>query len=207
MGLSTRTPSSPQLLYEIGDPCRYITPDVIVEFTSVQLHDAGRTECSSTVCSRRGADRDVPGLDDNARRVQRLSGQLTVVGPDAGREGELTASLLFSRLAREGVQFAESIRSSNASGPAHALTTGRAGSGKHREVGAALASCATQIAVASTDGAWSSPSLLLSGPPGLTGFAGGRPKASDGLGALAALVDRSRVLATVTVRGGAVRCD
>ena len=42
-------------------------------------------------------------------------------------------------------------------------------------------------------------SLLLSGPPGLTGFAGGRPKASEVLADWPALVDRSRVPATITV--------
>ena len=30
-----------QLLYELGDPHRYITPDCIADFTSIQLGDAG----------------------------------------------------------------------------------------------------------------------------------------------------------------------
>jgi hypothetical protein len=30
-----------QLLYELGDPRRYITPDCIADFTSIQLADAG----------------------------------------------------------------------------------------------------------------------------------------------------------------------
>lgn len=30
-----------QLLYELGDPARYITPDCVADFTSIQLRDAG----------------------------------------------------------------------------------------------------------------------------------------------------------------------
>ncbi len=43
-------------------------------------------------------------------------------------------------------------------------------------------------------------SVLTSGPPGLTGFAGGRPKASEVLEHWPALVARDAVPATVEVR-------
>jgi hypothetical protein len=42
-------------------------------------------------------------------------------------------------------------------------------------------------------------SMLLSGPPGATGFAGGRPKAAEVLAHWPALVARTEVPATVTV--------
>jgi hypothetical protein len=43
-------------------------------------------------------------------------------------------------------------------------------------------------------------SLLTSGPPGLTGFAGGRPKASEIVGFWPALIEKSAVEATVLVK-------
>jgi len=41
--------------------------------------------------------------------------------------------------------------------------------------------------------------LVTSGPPGVTGFAGGRPKATEVIGFWPALLDKSRVHARVTV--------
>jgi hypothetical protein len=42
-------------------------------------------------------------------------------------------------------------------------------------------------------------SLITSGPPGLTGFAGGRPRASEVMAYWPTLIDKARVEATVTV--------
>jgi hypothetical protein len=36
-----------QLLYELGDPKNYITPDCVADFTSIRLDDAGPTVCGS----------------------------------------------------------------------------------------------------------------------------------------------------------------
>jgi len=41
--------------------------------------------------------------------------------------------------------------------------------------------------------------LVTSGPPGVTGFAGGRPKATEVLGTWPALIPKDRVTARVTV--------
>jgi hypothetical protein len=41
--------------------------------------------------------------------------------------------------------------------------------------------------------------LVTSGPPGVTGFAGGRPKATDIISYWPALIDRNKVKTTVSV--------
>jgi acyclic terpene utilization AtuA family protein len=43
-GVINRAICTEQMLYEIGDPANYITPDVVVDFTGVRLIDAG-TDC------------------------------------------------------------------------------------------------------------------------------------------------------------------
>ena len=123
-------------------------------------------------------------------------GQLTVVGPDAVEKANLTASLLFSRLAREGVEFADGARLVECLGAG--VCVDEEGTTEPLEV-------VLRIAVRDADrrriDRWGMElaSLLLSGPPGLTGFAGGRPKASEVLAHWPALVSKSRVPAAVTI--------
>jgi hypothetical protein len=186
-----------QLLYEIGDPRRYVTPDVVVDFTSVQLHDDGPDRV--LVDGARGAaPTDTYKVSMTMHDGYKGVGQLTVVGPDAVAKAQLTASLLFSRLAREGVSFDESEQLVECLGAGACIDDTLVALADPPEV-------VLRIAVRNADrrriDRWGMElaSLLLSGPPGLTGFAGGRPKASEVLAHWPALVDRWRVPATVTV--------
>ncbi len=42
--------------------------------------------------------------------------------------------------------------------------------------------------------------LVTSGPPGVTGFAGGRPKATEIIGYWPALIDKQKIQTRVTVK-------
>ena len=46
-GLIDRRTVTSQLLYEMGDPARYITPDCVAEFSSIQMEEEGRDRVST----------------------------------------------------------------------------------------------------------------------------------------------------------------
>jgi hypothetical protein len=186
-----------QILYEIGDPRRYVTPDVVVDFTSLALRSDGKDRVlveGATGAAPTDTFKVSMTMHDGYKGV----GQLTVVGPDAVEKARLTAALLFSRLAREGVEFADACRVVECIGAGACLD-------ERRDLDTDPLEVVLRIAVRDADrrriDRWGMElaSLLLSGPPGLTGFAGGRPKASEVLAHWPALVARSRVTPVVTV--------
>ena len=78
--------SSEQLLYEVGDPAAYLTPDVVADFTTVTLREVGRD-----VVQIEGA-RGKPATDSYKvscayRDGWTASGTLVIYGQEAPSEG------------------------------------------------------------------------------------------------------------------------
>jgi hypothetical protein len=186
-----------QLLYEIGDPARYVTPDVVADFTSVSVTQDGsdRVRLSG---AKGAAPTGTFKVSCTLGAGFKAVGQLTMAGPDAVEKAHLLADLLFDRLARDGVSFAVADRLVECVG-AGVCFDGMPG------VERQPAEVVLRIGVRSDDkravdrfGAEVA-AMLLAGPPGATGFAGGRPKATEVLAHWPCLVDRASVPATVTV--------
>jgi hypothetical protein len=186
-----------QLLYEIGDPRAYMTPDVIADFTSVAVTPDGADRVRITG-ARGTAPTDTYKVSCTMRDGYKAVCQLTMAGPDAVEKARLLADLLFDRLGRDGVVFAADERLVECLGAGVCF----AGMSAVRRDPAEVV---LRVAVRSHDEravdrfGREVASMLLSGPPGATGFAGGRPKAAEVLAHWPALVDRARVPATVTV--------
>jgi len=186
-----------QILYEIGDPSAYVTPDVVADFTSVALSDDGPDRVRVT--GARGAPpTDTYKVSCTLHAGYKAVGQLTVAGPDAVEKAELIARLLFTRLEREGCRFDDDQRLVECLGAGVCLPMLRSTTFDPPEV-------VLRIAVRDADRrkvdrfGKEVASLLLSGPPGATGFAGGRPKATELLDHWPALVPKRSVPATVRV--------
>jgi hypothetical protein len=95
-GLVTPATVAEQLLYEIGDPARYILPDVVCDFTAVTLEQDG-----PDVVQVRGAKGypPTPTYKVTATHIDgyRCNAQLTVVGFDAARKVRRTAEAILER--------------------------------------------------------------------------------------------------------------
>jgi hypothetical protein len=92
-----------QALYEIGDPAAYVLPDVVADFSRVQLTQAGshRVRVSGARGRPPTAQYKVSAtFQDGYRAVASVS----IVGPDAAPKAEKTAQAL---LARARLAFAE----------------------------------------------------------------------------------------------------
>lgn len=196
-GMVTPDTVTAQLLYEIGDPAAYATPDVVADFAGITLHEVGPDRVEIRGARGRPAT-DTYKVSCTIPAGYRVVGQLVVAGPDAVAKARLAAEVLFDRLAAEGVHFAPEDRVVELIG---------AGVRVPRTVTVPdPPEVLLRVAVRGDDrralarfGAELAP-LLLSGPPGLTGFAGGRPKPAEVLTHWPALVPKDRVPARVHLR-------
>ncbi len=187
-GAVTRETVSEQLLYEIGDPTQYITPDCVADFSSIQLRDEGDNRVRVYGIKGKPATpfyKVSASYDDGYVAF----GSLTYSAPEAFIRAQAGDRILRERLTSLGLQFDE-------------IRTEFVGMNAcHGPIAAAIEpnEVMMRIGVRSKDknsverfGKEIAP-LILTGPPGVTGFAGGRPKPSDVVAYFPALIDKSVV--------------
>ena len=95
-GLVSPATVGEQLLYEIGDPGRYLLPDVVCDFTQVSLRSAGadRVEVSGARGLAPTASYKVSATYADGFRC---TGQLTIVGIGAARKARRTGEAILAR--------------------------------------------------------------------------------------------------------------
>jgi len=98
-----------QLVYEMGDPACYITPDCIADFTSIQLKQEAEDRVG--VSGIRGRDAtDTYKVSIAFHEGYKIVSQLTIAAPDAIDKAKLCADIVFDRVAMDGVTFTEDER-------------------------------------------------------------------------------------------------
>lgn len=197
-GLLTEDTVRHQLVYEMGDPNAYLTPDCIADFTSFQLTDTGdsRVELKGV----KGAPpTDTYKVSISYHDGWKATGQLTVSGPDALEKAKLCAQIVWDRLASDGYEYAPEERLEEYVGAnvCHAGVEG-AQVGEPSEIVLRMGVKGPDREKVDRFGTELVP-LVTSGPPGVTGFAGGRPKATEIIGFWPALVRKDRIPTTVSV--------
>ena len=195
-GLVSRSTVTEQLLYEIGDPSCYRTPDVDVDFTTVELDDQGPDQVRVQGASGRKPSEFLK-LAAVYRDGWTASGMLAVVGRSAEAKARFAAKLALNRVRRAGFTFEHSLIECFGAGdvapglfrpetPAQEVLMRVTVRDPSR---AAVERFCRELAP-----------LITSGPPGLAGYATGRPTARPAFGYWPALVPRRLVDSRVEVR-------
>ena len=195
-GLVSTETVSEQLVYEIGDPKDYITPDCIADFTSIHLEQAGANRVKVYGISGRPAT-EFYKVSMSYEDGYSAFATLTYSAPDALKKAEAADKILRTRLDDLGLSF-EEIRTEFAGyNSCHGPLV------KRRDD---LSEVVLRVGVRSIDkasverfGKEIAP-LILTGPPSVTGFAGGRPKPSDVVAYWPALIPKTKVEPKVIVR-------
>lgn len=194
-GLVSSATVSEQLVYEIGDPKDYITPDCIADFTSIHLEDIGENKVK--VYGVKG----MPATDSYKVSMSYLDGYtafgtLTYCWPDAIEKAETAGKILRTRLDDIGLDIEEYRTELQGYNASHGPIAGTIDD--PNEV-------VLRVGVRSHDyksverfGKEIAP-LILTGPPGVTGFSGGRPKPSEVVAYWPALIPKTEVKPEVIV--------
>ena len=194
--VSIETVSS-QLVYEMGDPANYITPDCIADFSSIQLRDDGPDRVHVSGIKGKPAP-DTYKVSIAFGEGYKMLGQLTVAGPDAVDKAKLCADIVFDRAASDGASFEDSERFVEIVGTNVCHAGIIDGPAEPAEVVLRIGAKSDDKAKLDRLGMEIVP-LVTSGPPGVTGFAGGRPKASQIISYWPALISKEKVQTRVSV--------
>ena len=193
-GLVSVDTVSEQLVYEMGDPGNYITPDVVAEFSSIHLEQVGldRVRVSGITGKPRTPFLKVSGA---YLRGYKATGQLVLCGPRALEKAQLCAEIVWKRLQAAGCEYEHTDAEYLGASTVHAGIA---------PAPADPAEIVLRLSVKDQDrkkverfGREMAP-LVTAGPAGVTGFAGGRPKAQEIVAYWPALLPRELVSWTVT---------
>jgi hypothetical protein len=186
-GAVNRETVSEQLLYEVGDPAAYLSPDVTADFTSVTLTESSRDAVRVTGARGKPAT-DTYKVSIAYRDGWTASGTLVIAGPQAAAKARWAGETLLGRLRRAGAA------------PQHShvecLGTGECGAGgggaEPPEVVLRVAVRDSRRPVVERFTKEFAP-LVTAGPPGVTGYTTGRPSVREVFAYWPALLAKSAI--------------
>ena len=185
-----------QLLYEMGDPKAYITPDVVADFSSIRLAPDGENRVK------------VFGITGNPNtEFYKVSiaysagwkavGTLVYAWPDAYEKAKAADKILRERLERLGLKFELILTEFVGINATHGHLAGEPPKdipetqlrfGVRGQSKADVERFTKELAP-----------LILTGPPAVTGFAGGRPKVEEIMAYFPALIPKDLIETKVEI--------
>ncbi|MEY1661746.1 acyclic terpene utilization AtuA family protein [Isoalcanivorax beigongshangi] len=200
-GLVSTATIAEQIVYEIGDPRAYILPDVVCDFTQVQLSADGNNRVRVS-----GARGHAPTPDYKVSATypdgHRITATFLMGGPRAAEKGQRVADAILTKVRGLFKQLGMAdFRDSSVELLGTETTYGAQARQQHsREVVVKIAALhddkkalglfAREIAQAATGMA-----------PGITGIVGGRPKPVPRIRLFSTLVDKQQLPVTVDIDG------
>ena len=185
-----------QLLYEMGDPHSYITPDVTADFTTIHLADDGENRVR--VYGIKGKpNTEFYKVSIAYSAGWKSVGTLVYAYPDAYEKAKAADKILRARLEKLDLKFDVILTEFVGVNATHGQLAGepqrdipevqlRVGvRGQSKE---SVERFTKEIAP-----------LILTGPPAVTGFAGGRPKVEEIMAYFPALIPKSLIKTKVEV--------
>jgi len=194
-GIINKLTVTEQLLYEMGDPRRYLSPDVTVDFTSIKLKEGqpGTVSVSNVEGSK---PTDTFKVAVNYISGYKANGKLTVTAPHAIQKANKIAETILGRLKKKGIVFDEHridlIGHNSCTADVLSIND------NPNELTVSISvkdKCKSNIEKFSKELA----PLITNGPPGITGFSGGRPKVQEVISYWPTLISKSLVKTNVRI--------
>lgn len=184
-----------QLVYEIGDPARYMTPDVVVDFTALQLREIGADRVEMT--GARGEPRpELLKASVSYHYGWKAVGTLVYSAPDAIAKAETADQIVRTRLQDLGLHFEKIHTEFFGVNACHAHLAPHLNDPAEvqlkigvRDRDRSLVERFTRELIP----------LVLSGPPGATGYGEGRPAVREIVAYWPALIPRDAIEMRVEV--------
>ena len=189
-----------QLLYEMGDPREYITPDCVADFTTIQLEQCGPDRVRYSGIKGRPATPFYKVSISYSAGFKAIGG-LVYAWPDAYKKAKTADRIVRERLDRLGLKFDEIRTEFVGANACQGIPSAEPSAQMEPE----LAEVMMRIGVRSNDKAAVDrftkeiAPLALNGPPVVTGFGSGRPKVEEIIAYWPALIPKSEVAPEVSI--------
>ncbi len=199
-GRITEASVKEQLLYEIGDPREYITPDVVADFTTIHLAQDGEDRVRFKGIQGHPAT-NFYKVSISYSAGYKAMGQMAYGWPDAYKKARAADRILRERLERLGLHFDEIHTEFLGANALHGIAAAE----PSPEIEPHLNEVVLRVGVRSDDRkavdrfTREIPPLALNGPPVASGLGLGRPRVEEIVAFWPALLPKSEVQPVVEI--------
>jgi hypothetical protein len=189
-----------QLLYEMGDPREYITPDCVADFTTIHLEQAGPDRVRFTGIRGRAAT-EFYKVSISYSAGFKAIGSMVYAWPDAYKKAKAADRILRQRLDRLGLRFDAMRTEFLGANACHGIPSAE----PTPEMEPHLAEVVLRIGVRSENRAAVErftkelAPLALNGPPVVAGLGSGRPRVEEITAYWPALIPKREITPEVTL--------